>query len=651
MTASDDDLPTQIQPGAAPFEKAPRAAAPTPHTVSAAAASDGNSLPVGTMLAEFELTRTLGEGGFGIVYLALDHSLQRRVALKEYMPSQLASRGAGTSVSVKAERYRDTFEAGLKSFINEARLLAQFDHPALVKVYRFWEANGTAYMVMPFYEGQTLKDALKALSGPPDEAWLRGLLTPLSEALKVIHGEQCFHRDIAPDNIILLGGVHTRPLLLDFGAARRVISDMTQALTVILKPGYAPLEQYAEVPHMKQGPWTDIYALAAVIYFAITRRTPPPSVGRMMGDTYQPLRQLAAGKYSEGFLYAIDRALSVKPEDRPQSVTQLVAEMAQPAPTAQSVLPDDFDADDDRTIIRPVTPRTPAAAMDPTAMYSADPLAGLGAASSRPATVPGLRSEAAAASTPMTEPSTRSRAPLYAGLVALGLVGAGVASYLAPTSTTKRNPPDATEPTATALPATTAASAVDAPPQLPTQSGASVQAIATSIAPNDDFDRILASQTAGFKVELNAKKTQLRIGQDRLSFTLRAEREGYYHVLALGPDGTLVQLLPNAVLTQHRIKAGETLTLPGPTMPMDVSPPAGQEQLFVVVSTTRRDLTKLKMREDSGIAELATGTKAAALLGDQAGRQPAYLGRAVCPGSGDCSQDYGAARLVFDIVP
>jgi len=285
MTANDDDLPTQIQPSPPAFDKTQHAAAPTPVPSSAAAMSDGNSLPIGTRLAEFELTRMLGEGGFGIVYLALDHSLQRKVALKEYMPSQLASRGAGTSVSVKAERYRDTFEAGLKSFINEARLLAQFDHPALVKVYRFWEANGTAYMVMPFYEGQTLKDTLKALPGPPDEAWLRGLLSPLSEALKVIHGEQCFHRDIAPDNIILLGGVHTRPLLLDFGAARRVISDMTQALTVILKPGYAPLEQYAEVPHMKQGPWTDIYALAAVVYFAITRRTPPPSVGRMMGGT------------------------------------------------------------------------------------------------------------------------------------------------------------------------------------------------------------------------------------------------------------------------------------------------------------------------------------------------------------------------------
>ena len=124
-----------------------------------------------------------------------------------------------------------------------------------------------------------------------------GLLAPLTEALAVIHGERCFHRDIAPDNIILLHN-SGKPLLLDFGAARRVIGDMTQALTVILKPGYAPVEQYAEIPGMKQGPWTDVYALAAVVYFAIMGRTPPPSVGRLLNDTYVPLVEAAAGRYS-----------------------------------------------------------------------------------------------------------------------------------------------------------------------------------------------------------------------------------------------------------------------------------------------------------------------------------------------------------------
>ncbi|MCZ8076845.1 MAG: serine/threonine-protein kinase, partial [Paucibacter sp.] len=194
-----------------------RAQAPVSSAASSAGDS-GNALPLGTYLGEFELTSVLGEGGFGIVYLAWDHSLERRVALKEYMPAALSARLGDTQVQVKSERHRDTFEAGLKSFVNEAKLLASFDHPSLVKVYRFWEANGTAYMVMPFYEGVTLKDRLRELGEPPSEAWLMGLLAPLTEALAVIHAQNCFHRDIAPDNVILIGE-RQKPLLLDFGAA------------------------------------------------------------------------------------------------------------------------------------------------------------------------------------------------------------------------------------------------------------------------------------------------------------------------------------------------------------------------------------------------------------------------------------------------
>src|SRR4029453_7852262 len=210
-----------------------RAVPGAPTRPSTPGADHGSALPVGTKLGEFELTGILGEGGFGIVYLAWDHSLERRVALKEYMPSALAARTGDASVQVKSERHRETFEAGRKSFVNEAKLLAQFDHPSLVKVHRFWEANGTAYMAMPFYEGVTLRDRLREIQSAPDEAWLMRLLAPLTEALAVIHAEHCYHRDIAPDNVILLSGTN-RPLLLDFGAARRVIGDMTQALTDIL---------------------------------------------------------------------------------------------------------------------------------------------------------------------------------------------------------------------------------------------------------------------------------------------------------------------------------------------------------------------------------------------------------------------------------
>jgi serine/threonine protein kinase len=281
-----------------------------------------NALAVGTMLGEFEIVDLVGEGGFGIVYLAQDHSLQRKVALKEYMPALLASRGHDAAVSVRSERQRETFEAGLRSFVNEARMLAQFDHPALVKVYRFWEANGTAYMVMPYYSGRTLEEALKLRRDPPDEGWIRALLSPLMEALAVLHEDRVYHRDISPDNIMLLAG--DRPVLLDFGAARRVISDMTHALTVILKPGYAPIEQYADVPGMKQGPWTDVYALAAVVYFMILKRKPPPAVSRLMQDGYEPIAQSeAAGRYSAQLLQGIDRCLSVRAPDRPPSMAAM----------------------------------------------------------------------------------------------------------------------------------------------------------------------------------------------------------------------------------------------------------------------------------------------------------------------------------------
>jgi len=266
----------------------------TPDPASVAPIHHGNILPVGHRLHEFEITGLIGEGGFGIVYLARDTQLERTVAIKEYMPASLATRNDNLQVSVRSERHRDTFALGMRSFVNEAKLLASFDHPALIKVYRFWEANGTAYMVMPYYQGPTLKNWLREQKVSPSEDWLKGVLSPLMDALEVIHADHCYHRDIAPDNILLLGP--NKPLLLDFGAARRVIGDATQALTVILKPGYAPLEQYAEVPSMKQGPWTDVYALCAVLYAVITGKAPPPSVGRMMKDDLVPAQVAAARK-------------------------------------------------------------------------------------------------------------------------------------------------------------------------------------------------------------------------------------------------------------------------------------------------------------------------------------------------------------------
>jgi serine/threonine protein kinase len=277
-----------------------------------------NCLATGTRLAEFEIRGVIGEGGFGIVYLAFDHSLQRTVAIKEYMPAVLAGRGPDTSVAVRSRQNQGTFEKGLRSFINEARLLAQFDHPALIKVYRFWEQNNTAYMVMRHYEGRTLKAIVSDNPELVTGAWLKTMLGPLLEALETLYRAQVLHRDISPDNIMIQPD--GQAVLLDFGAARQIISDITQSLTVILKPGYAPVEQYADDDMMVQGPWTDIYSLSAVLYLLITKKPPPASVGRMIKDPIEILENSERPGFDKPFLAAIDKGLAIRPEDRPQSV-------------------------------------------------------------------------------------------------------------------------------------------------------------------------------------------------------------------------------------------------------------------------------------------------------------------------------------------
>jgi predicted Ser/Thr protein kinase len=279
-----------------------------------------NCLPIGSRLSDFEITGILGEGGFGIVYIAYDHSLQRTVAIKEYMPGALAMRGGDRGVSLRAERHQETFKLGLKSFINEARFLAQFDHPSLVKVYRFWEQNRTAYTAMQYYEGRTIKQIVADSPGLVDEAWCRKILRQILQALEMLYTMKILHRDISPDNIIVQENGDA--VLLDFGSARQIIGDMTKGLTVILKPGYAPVEQYAGDASLEQGPFTDIYALAAVMYFAIMKQPPPSSIARMIKDPVTPLQVQAPEGFSESFLAAIDKGLAVLAQDRPQTIDE-----------------------------------------------------------------------------------------------------------------------------------------------------------------------------------------------------------------------------------------------------------------------------------------------------------------------------------------
>ena len=289
--------------------------------IAVRAPADHDALAPGTHLEEFEIVRVLGAGGFGIVYLAIDHVLQRQVAIKEYMPSALAGRGDGAALVMRSPDLGETFALGLESFFNEARLLACFDHPSLVKVYRCWKAHGTAYMAMQFYPGVTLKQARRGMVAAPDEAWLRAFVEPLLDVLELLHAEGVFHRDIAPDNILLLPD--GRPVLLDFGSARRVIGDATQSLTAVLKPNFAPVEQYADMAGMCQGPWTDIYALGATVYFVLTGAAPAPAVLRAVRDALPALSAPGGAAFagvSDRFLAVIDWSLVLAPQDRPQSV-------------------------------------------------------------------------------------------------------------------------------------------------------------------------------------------------------------------------------------------------------------------------------------------------------------------------------------------
>ncbi|MBL8325075.1 MAG: protein kinase [Rubrivivax sp.] len=282
-----------------------------------------SALPPGTRLGEFEIRDLLGVGGFGIVYLAFDHALEREVAVKEYMPATMAGRTESLHVSLRSKSDTEVFELGLKSFVNEAKLLAKFDHPSLIKVHRFWEANGTAYMAMPVLRGRTLKDIRRSTGRPPDEAWIRSTLMPLLGALEQLHADDVYHRDIAPDNIHL--ETEGRPVLLDFGAARRVISGKTQSLTAILKPAYAPIEQYAETGAVKQGPWTDLYALGATLHFMLLGYPPVPATARTVADEATELVTRGVPGISGQMLSIIDWMLSPKPAGRPQSVAELRA--------------------------------------------------------------------------------------------------------------------------------------------------------------------------------------------------------------------------------------------------------------------------------------------------------------------------------------
>ncbi|MBF0625244.1 MAG: SEL1-like repeat protein [Magnetococcales bacterium] len=306
--------------GSGPPIAAPAAAASVP-----APQENSDALPVGEMLMWYRIEKVLGQGGFGLTYKAHDTRLDNHVAIKEFLPTQLAIRHRDKTIQPKSEQYRQPFEKGRSRFLDEARTLARFKHSSLVRVATFFEENNTAYMAMEYEEGRPLADLLKEKK-TLDEQELMRIVMPLLRGINQLHEANIIHRDIKPDNIFIRHKDGT-PVLLDFGSARKTEGGGDGHMTAMLTPNYAPMEQYFE-DASRQGPWTDIYAMGAVMYRAISGRKPvgapqrSSAIMRNQPDPLVPAVEVGQGRYSESLLQAVDMALKVVETDRPKDIRE-----------------------------------------------------------------------------------------------------------------------------------------------------------------------------------------------------------------------------------------------------------------------------------------------------------------------------------------
>ncbi len=291
---------------------------------------DQHNLKSNTTLNNYKIIRVLGEGGFGITYLAEDVSLGLEVVIKEYFPNEFAMRSGDSTITAKSKSKGD-FTKGMQRFKEEAQTLAKFNHPSIVKILGYFEANDTAYFVMEYEEGIDLSHYLKEKGTPLKQEGILSIIMPILEGLKEVHKHNYLHRDIKPGNMLIRAN-HS-PVLIDFGASKLAMGEASKSITSMLTEGYAPLEQYS-TDIKQQGSFSDIYAIAAVIYKMITSEVPPSAQTRSYAllsediDSYKPLSAMKLSGFDLNFLKAVDRALSMKAKDRPQDVQEFQADIS-----------------------------------------------------------------------------------------------------------------------------------------------------------------------------------------------------------------------------------------------------------------------------------------------------------------------------------
>lgn len=279
-----------------------------------------DALPPGFRFDEFEIQQVTESTHTNVVYKAWDHQLERPVTIHEFMPRALTVRSDNMQLVLRSKQDSQAFNHGLNRFVQSARQLAQFNHPNLLQVLSFWTQNETAYAATTYSSGMTLAELHQQQPEIFNDAWIRRMLPMLCSALATLHDEGFIHRDLSLRSIQIQD--NGAPLLLNAGAPRRVNSDSSETIKTPLNPGFAPLEQYADDLENQLGPWTDIYALGAILYTLITGTCPPASVTRTIQDPCVKLAKNRPEGYSHSLLHAVDCALALKPEDRPQSIAE-----------------------------------------------------------------------------------------------------------------------------------------------------------------------------------------------------------------------------------------------------------------------------------------------------------------------------------------